>query len=133
MDNLVLSFHAKVEHGCLVVRDLQSGDDVSDWDPSSETWYKSGSSIIFAVLPESEGWVDCEVWKASPVTPLPISLFIEEMPNESGRLVLHDPNERVRMQFRGVRGGVRISALVDDRDFASKVQLIVEATPPANY
>jgi hypothetical protein len=129
MDNLVISFHAKMEHGCLVVRDLRSGDDVSEWDPSSKHWYNAGSSIIFAVLPESEGWVDCEVWKALPESPLPISLFIEEISNESGRLVLHDPSERVRMQFRGVRGRVKISALVDDRDFATKVQLIVEATP----
>jgi len=129
---LILSFHTKVEHGCLLVRDLQSGDDISDWDPSSQNWFKSGSAIIFAVLPESDGWVDCEVWKAPPVSALPISLFAEEIPNESGRLVLHDPNERVRMQFRGMRGRVRISVLVDDRRFASKVQLIVEAAPPAN-
>lgn len=131
MDNLLLSFHAKVGHGCLVIRDLNSEDDVSDWDPASENWYNSGSSIIFAVLPESEGWVDCEVWKTPPINPLPISLFIEEISDESGQLALHDPNERVCMKFRGVRGRVIISALVDDRNFASKVQLIVEAAPSA--
>jgi hypothetical protein len=127
MDGPVISFRAKVDHGCLVLRDVQGDDDISEWDPSSAKWYRSGNSIVFGVLPGSEGWVECEVWKSPPVAPLPISLFVDEILSQSGWLVIHDPNEHVRMQFRGPRGLVKTSVRVDDADFASEVQIIVES------
>lgn len=125
MDGLVLSFHARVQHGCLVIRDISSEDDISNWDPTTANWYREGGSIIFGVLPASEGWVDCEIWSGDPVGPLPILLFDEQIPSETGRLVVHDASEDLRTRFRVGRGGidVRIAALVDDRNFASEIQL----------
>jgi hypothetical protein len=114
-----------VEHGCLVVRDTQGEDDLSDWDPASSNWYLSGSSVIFGVLPASEGRVECEVWRTRPDPPLPVRLFAEEIPSPSGRLVVHDPNGQVRMTFRGSPGSALVIALGEDRDFASKVQLVI--------
>lgn len=127
MDGFVLSFRAKMDHGCLVLRDAQGDDDISDWDPSIANWYTVGSSIVFGVLPGAEGPIECEVWKATPVEPLAISLFVDEIPCDSGWIVLHDPNEYVRMQFRGLRGRVKVSVLVDDAEFASKIQVVVES------
>lgn len=120
MSGSVLSFRTRVDHGCLVVRDMQGDDDVSDWDPSSSNPYKSGSSAIFGVLSASEGWIECEVWKTRPDHLLPIRLFAEEITSPSGWLVVHDPNEHVRMTFRGIPGSARVSVLVDDREFAAK-------------
>ncbi|MFD4536179.1 hypothetical protein ACFWNL_35795 [Kitasatospora sp. NPDC058397] len=125
MSDSVLSFRVRVDHGCLLVRDMQGDDDVSDWDPGSSNWYKSGSSVIFGVLPASEGWIECEVWKSRPHHLLPIRLFAEKIESPSGWLVIHDPNEHVRMAFRGSLGSTRVSALVDNRDFASKVQIVI--------
>ncbi|WHT16039.1 hypothetical protein N8J89_23205 [Crossiella sp. CA-258035] len=98
-------------------------DDVSDWEPAEANWYKVGSSIIFAVLHGSEGWLDCEVWRGEPTSPLPLQMFDEELLLDTGWLAVHDPNENVQMKLRCRAGRIRIKALVDDLDFASKVQL----------
>ncbi|WP_133740871.1 hypothetical protein [Actinorugispora endophytica] len=126
MDNALISFRVKVEHGCFIVRDAQGEEDVSEWDPTSENWYRSGSSVIFGVLPGSEGWVECEIWNKRPAVPLPINLISEEILPNSGWMVVHDPSEHVWMKFRGAPDSVRISVLVNDFNFASKIQIIVE-------
>lgn len=122
----LLSFRAKVHHGCLIIRDSQAEDDISDWDPSASIWHKSGNSIIFGVLHGSSGWVEVEVWEEPPADFLAISLFTEVLVSKFGRLVIHDPSDDIQMKFRVGRGPVRISAYVDDRDFASRVQLVVD-------
>lgn len=125
MTNLILSFQTKVEHGCLVVRATEAEDDLSDWDPRVENWYKSGNSVIFGVLPATEGLIECDVWSESPAQKLPTELFSETIQSESGLLVIHDPNNYAQMQFRGTAGTTRISALVDDRDFPSHIQILI--------
>jgi hypothetical protein len=126
MANMILSFRAKVEHGCLVVRAVEAEDDLTDWDPRVENWYKSGSSMIFGVLPAAEGPIEVEVWDQIPAQALPIELFSDVISPKSGILVIHDPNEDVQMRFRSAVGNARLSALVDDATFPSRVQLIVE-------
>jgi hypothetical protein len=121
----VVSFLAKIEHGCLILRDAGSDDDVSDWDPSSSRWYREGSSLIFGVQAGVDGPVECEVWKSDPPEMLPVALLEASLPCPSGWLVLHDPNEHARMQFTGFRGFVICSVMVDDSQFPSKVQILL--------
>lgn len=123
----VASFRAKIEHGCLILQDVSSENDVADWDPATSNWYREGSSIIFGVRPGVDGPVECEVWTSSPPAVLPVKLFEDELPCPSGWLVIHDPNEHVRMQFRGIRGSMHSSVMVDDAQFPSRVQVILEA------
>jgi len=125
MGDSLLSFRVKVDHGCLVIGDAEGEDDMTDWDPSSTNWHKEESSIIFAVLPASEGWVTCEIWRQVPEEVLPIQLFDEVIRSDVGRLTVHDPNEDVRIRVRVKGEQVRVVALVDDPSFASKVQLIL--------
>ncbi|MGW0522961.1 hypothetical protein [Crossiella sp. NPDC003009] len=120
-----MSFNAQAGHGCLIVRDKSSEGDVSGWDPAEANWYKAGSSIIFAVLHGSEGWIDCEIWREEPTSPLPVQMFDEELVLDTGQLVVHDPNESVQMALRCRVGRIRVMVLVDDLDFASKIQLCV--------
>lgn len=124
-NSLVVSFLAKIEHGCLILRDAGSEDDVSGWDPASSSWYREGSSLIFGVQPSVDGPVECEVWKSAPPVVLPVNLFEVSLPCPSGWLVLHDPNEYTRMQFTGFRGSVICSVTVDDPQFPSKVQILL--------
>ncbi|MEF9881742.1 hypothetical protein [Streptomyces sp. P9-A4] len=126
-DSPVVSFLAKIEHGCLILRDAGSDDDVSDWDPASNSWYQEGSSLIFGVQASVDGPVECEVWKSIPPVMLPASLFVTSLPCSSGWLVLHDPNEYARMQFTGFRGSVACSVMVDDLQFPSKIQILLRA------
>lgn len=121
----VVSFTAKIQHGCLILRDVRSDADVSDWDPTSSNWYQEGDSLIFGVQHSIEGPVACEVWKSVPPAVLPANLFEVSLPCPSGWLVLHDPNEHARMQFRGFRGSAICSALVDDPHSPSKVQILL--------
>lgn len=121
----MVSFLAKMEHGCLILRDAGSDDDVSDWDPTSSSWYREGSSIIFGVQASVDGPVECEVWKSAPLAVLPVDLFEISLPCPSGWLVLHDPNEYTRMQFMGFRDSVICSVMVDDPQFPSKVQILL--------
>ncbi|MEU7948336.1 hypothetical protein AB0C50_26930 [Micromonospora taraxaci] len=124
-DYPVVAFLAKIEHGCLLLEDAGSDDDISDWDPAASSWYQDGSSIIFSVRPSIVGPVECEVWKSTPRTALPSALFETLLPCPSGRLVLHDPNNHARMQFRGFRGSVICLVMADDPQFPSKVQILL--------
>ncbi|MEX3103602.1 MULTISPECIES: hypothetical protein [unclassified Streptomyces] len=124
-DSPVVAFLAKIEHGCLILRDAESDDDVTDWDPESSNWYREGSSLIFGVQASVDGPVECEVWKSTPPAVLPVNLFEVSLPCPSGWLVLHDPNEHARMQFAGFRGSVLCSVMVDDSRFPSKVQIFL--------
>lgn len=121
----VVAFLAKIDHGCLILRDAGSDDDVSDWDPASSSWYREGSSLIFGVQASVDGPVECEVWKSTPHAVLPANLFEVSLLCPSGWLVLHDPNEYARMQFAGFRGSVICSVMVDDPQFPSKVQILL--------
>ena len=123
----LVAFLAKIEHGCLILRDAGSDDDVSDWDPRSSSWYREGSSLIFSVQAGVDGPVECEVWKPAPPTVLPARLFEASLPCSSGWLVLHDANDYVRMQFLGFRDSVICSVMVDDPQFPSKVQILLSA------
>ncbi|MFI2613904.1 hypothetical protein [Streptomyces sp. NPDC018584] len=125
VDGPLVAFQAKIEHGCLILRDAESGDDVSDWDPASSSWYREGSSLIFGVQAGVDGPVECEVWKTDPPAVLPAKLFEVSLPSPSGWLVLHDPNEYTRMRFAGFRGSVICSVMVDDPPFPSKVQVLL--------
>lgn len=120
-----VSFLAKVEHGCLILRDAVSEDDVTGWDPEASHWHRAGSSLIFGVQASVDGPVECEVWKSVPPTKLPAMLFEGRLSCPSGWLVLHDPNEYVRMQFVGTRGPLLCSVSVDDLQFPSKVQIML--------
>ncbi|CAM5744208.1 hypothetical protein SAFG77S_02551 [Streptomyces afghaniensis] len=121
-----VAFLAKVEHGCLILRDVGSGDDISEWDPESNSWHKEGASLIFGVQASVDGPVRCEVWKSPPPAVLPARLLKASLPCPSGWLVLHDPNDYVRFQFAGVRGSVQCSVMVDDVQFPSEVQILLE-------
>ena|SRR5690349_9328058 len=121
----VISFLAKIEHGCLILEDAGSDDDISDWDPAASSWYQEGSSIIFSVRPSIVGPVECEVWKSIPSAAVSLTFFETLLPCPSGRLVLHDPNNHARMQFRGFRGSVICSVMVDDLRLPSKVQILL--------
>ncbi len=123
----LVAFLAKIEHGCLILRDARSDDDVSDWDPMSSSWYREGSSLIFSVQAGVDGPVECEVWKSAPPMALPARLFEAPLPCPSGWLVLHDANDYVRMQFLGFRDSVICSVMVDDPQFPSKVQILLSA------
>lgn len=125
MNDSALSFRAKIEHGCLMIEDVESDDDLSEWDPSSTNWHKEESSIIFSVLPASEGWVMCEIWQQAPEQAMPVQLFDEVIRSDAGRLMVHDPNDDVRIRFRVNGEQVRVVALADEADFASTVQLIL--------
>jgi hypothetical protein len=120
-----VAFLAKVEHGCLILRDVESGDDISEWDPESSNWHKEGSSLIFGVQASVDGPVRCEVWKSHPPGVLPAQLLETTLPCPSGWLVLHDSNDYVRLQFAGVRGSVQCSVMVDDVQFPSEVQILL--------
>lgn len=124
-DNPVVSFLAKIEHGCLILRDAGSDDDVSDWDPTSSHWYSAGSSLIFGVQAAVDGPVACEVWKSTPPVSLPVNLFETSLLCPSGWLVLQDPNEHARLRFTGFRGSVVCSVVVDDPQFPSRVQILL--------
>ncbi|GGR85519.1 hypothetical protein GCM10010236_45250 [Streptomyces eurythermus] len=121
----VAAFQAKIEHGCLILRDAGSEDDVSDWDPASNSWYQEGSAVIFGVQASVDGPVECEVWKSAPPEALPVTLVEVSLPCPSGWLVLHDPNEHARMQFAGFPGSVSCSVMVDDPQFPSQVQILL--------
>ncbi|GHJ29483.1 hypothetical protein TPA0910_39160 [Streptomyces hygroscopicus subsp. sporocinereus] len=123
----VVAFLAKIEHGCLILRDAGSDDDVSDWDPASSSWYQEGSSLIFGVQASVDGPVECKVWKSTPPVVLPANLFEVSLPCPSGWLVLHDPNEHARMQFTGFRDSVTCLVMVDDPQFPSQVQILLRA------
>ncbi|MFE9745365.1 hypothetical protein ACFYOT_10705 [Saccharothrix saharensis] len=116
---------AKIEHGCLILRDVGSDDDVTDWDPVSSNWYQEGSTLIFEVQAGVDGPVECEVWKSTPLEVLSANLFEASLPCPSGWLVLHDPNGYARMQFTGLRDSVFCSVMVDDLQFPSKVQILL--------
>jgi hypothetical protein len=122
----VVAFLAKIAHGCLILRDATSEDDVSDWDPESSSWYREGSSLIFGVQAGVDGPVECEVWKSDPPETLPANLFEVSLPCPSGWLVLHDPNEYARMQFAAFRESVLCSVMVDDLCFPAKVQIVLK-------
>lgn len=120
----LLSFRAKASHGALIVRGLQAKDDISDWDPTTSNWHQVGQSVIFGVLPDSEGPTEFEVWTSRPGNLLPTRLFETNIAVDNGWLVVHDPNEHIRMEFHGKRGQMAISARGDDLECPSKVQLI---------
>lgn len=122
---LLVAFLAKIEHGCLILRDARSDDDVSDWDPTSSSWYREGGSLIFSVRAGVDGPVECEVWQSAPPRTLPTSLFETSLLCSSGWLVLHDANEYVRLQFMGLRDSVNCSVMTDDPQFPSKVQILL--------
>jgi hypothetical protein len=126
MTNLILSFRTKVEHGCLVVRAVEAEDDLTSWDPRAENWHKSGSSVIFGVLPAVEGPIEVEVWNQSPAQLLPIELFSLTLSPKSGVMVIHDPNEDVQMRFRSAAGNGRVCVFVDDATFPARIQLVIE-------
>lgn len=124
-DGPVVAFLAKIQHGCLILRDAASEDDVADWDPRSTSWYREGSSLIFAVQAGVDGPVHCEVWKSAPPAKLPAKLFETTLPCPSAWLVVHDPNDHARMRFLGFRGSVVCSVFVDDPQFPSEVQIVL--------
>lgn len=124
---LLIAFLAKIEHGCLILRDARSDDDVSDWDPASSSWYRAGGSLIFSVQASVDGPVECEVWQSAPSRMLPTSLFETSLLCSSGWLVLHDANDYVHMQFMRFRDSVKCSVMADDPQFPSKVQILLSA------
>lgn len=123
----MVAFLAGIEHGCLILRDVGSDDEVGDWDPASNSWYQEGSSLIFGVQAGVDGPVECQIWKSTPPVVLPVNLLEVSLLCPSGWLVLHDPNEHARMQFTGFRGSVTCSVMVDDPQFPSKVQILLKA------
>ncbi|GAA2521102.1 hypothetical protein [Winogradskya humida] len=126
MADLLVSFKAKISHGALLVRDLTAEDDISDWDADSSNWYQEGNSVIFGVAPAVDGLVEVEVWKGSPPSKLDNAIFETELQDAGPWLVVHDSEERVRMEFRSGRGAVSLRALGDDLINPSRVQIIVE-------
>ncbi|QVJ02632.1 hypothetical protein KGD82_09810 [Nocardiopsis eucommiae] len=121
----MVAFFAKIEHGCLILRDSVSDDDISDWDPELSGWHQEGSSIIFGVQASVDGPVECEVWKSAPAVALPVKILEASLSCSSGWLVVHDPSEHVRMQFGGIRELENCSVMVDDAQFPARVQILL--------
>ena len=97
----------------LIVRDVGADDDLSEWDPAERNWYRLGGSVIFGVMPGAEAHVECEVFGERPAAALPVVLFRQEVPTPSRRLVVHDPDEAVRAEFRVGAEDVEFSTPVD--------------------
>ncbi|MEU4247002.1 hypothetical protein AB0F15_06285 [Amycolatopsis sp. NPDC026612] len=106
------------------MRDVGAEDDLTGWEPADANWYRSGNSIIFGVMPGAEGSVECAVFDEQPEPALPVVLARQEISAPSRRLVVHDPNETVRFEFRVRAEVVALLLLVDDGDFASRVQIV---------
>ncbi|WP_156038250.1 hypothetical protein [Actinoalloteichus caeruleus] len=121
----IASFIAYIEHGCLILQDVASDGDISDWDPNEANWHQDESSIIFSVMPSVVNPVSCEVWRSTPPTILPLTLFETELPCPHGMLVVHDPNEHVKVAFYEENKVTHCSVRVDDAQNASYVQIII--------
>jgi hypothetical protein len=123
---MLVAFEVGLQYGCLVVRDTESDGDITQWDPGERSWFVDQGSAIFSVLPAVEGDVRCEVWRGMPTEPLPTRIFREEF-EITGALQVEDPNGVVNVELATIRGARTITVLANDGDWASKVQVVIDA------
>lgn len=124
---LLGSSSAPVQHGCLVVRHLDSSGDVSDWDPGATPFYNAGDAVIFGVLPAVDGPVSVEVWDGAPDQLLENVLFSERIASGSGRILVEDPNGKISIEVNGPPGHVILSVFVDDATWPENIQMIISS------
>ncbi|MDT0382075.1 hypothetical protein RM572_25265 [Streptomyces sp. DSM 42041] len=100
----------------------------SDWDPDLTPVDVGNDSIMLAARFMVEGLVTVKIWKGKLETRLPYTIHAGILSHPRKVLVIHDPNEEVRMEFRG-EGAVRVA--VDDVDLAERVDIVLFG--PAQY
>jgi hypothetical protein len=124
MSTLQVAFEFGSRHGCVVVRDSESEGDVSN-APRDSLWFFDRSSGILAVQPAVEGPVRCEVWVGTPEDPLPLGVA-DEVFEIAGALQVEDPAGVITVALAWVRGRRRLVVLVDDGQFPTRVQFVVD-------
>lgn len=124
MPKLQVAFEYESSHGCLVVRDSESDGDLSNAPPDG-LWHFDRSSAILAVQPATEGRVRCEVWIGTPLDPLPLCVA-DDVFEIAGALEVQDPAGLVTASLAWVRGSRRLVVRVDDGQFPTRVQLVID-------
>lgn len=124
MSTLQIAFEYASRHGCLVVRDSESDGDVSNAAPDS-AWFFDRSSAILAVRPAVDGPVRCEVWIGTPDDPLPLGVA-DDVFEIAGALEVEDPAGVITVNLAWVRGSRRLVVLVDDGQFPTRVQIVID-------
>jgi hypothetical protein len=118
------AFEVAAAHGCLLVRDSESDGDISGWDPAGQPWFVDRGSAIFAVQHGGDGMVRCEVWRDGVEEELPHELLTADF-EITGALRVGDPEEVAILVLPWVRGRRAVRVLVDDRDWPTRVQVVV--------
>lgn len=124
MSRLQVAFEYESRHGCVVVRDTESDGDVSN-APRESRWFFDRGSAILAVRPGVEGPVRCEVWLGTPRDALPFRAA-DEVFEIAGALQVEDPAGVVSVALAWVRGSRRLVVLVDDKEFPTLVQFVID-------
>jgi hypothetical protein len=123
MGERIRALTAPVEHGCAILRDSESKA-THEFDPSRRI-SEIDNSVMFVVQPEVDGEVHFDIWRGEPEENLPEVLFDGEIALTYGRMVLSDPNEDFRISVPGLGHGGRVGILVDDLDYAERVQIVL--------
>lgn len=112
MAELIRQLTAPVDHGCVFLRDAESKETHSAWNPGASPVSWSEDSLLFAVQPAVDGPVEFEIWKGEGDGRLADVLFEGSIRLLHGRLIMHDPNDDFRIELAGLGhgGGVVISA-----------------------
>jgi len=126
MGERIRALTAPVLHGCVFLRDVESKEAHEDWNPRVSRVSAGDDSVFFAVLPSVEGDVEFEIWRGELYTPLPLVMYKGSIRLAHGAIVLHDPDDDFRLVVPGLGHGGPLSILVDDADFPTKVQIVLQ-------
>lgn len=75
--------------------------------------------------PAVDGSVRCEVWIGTPLDPLPLRVA-DEVFEIAGALEVEDPAGVITAALAWVRGSRRLVVLVDDGQFPTRVQFVID-------
>jgi hypothetical protein len=127
-ENLLGSFVTFFDHGLLVVEDSESSAAHDEWDSASEYVHFEDDSIYVAVQSVVDGPVEVCIYrenrKRNDMEGL-TETFSGNFESRSGRLRIHDSDEKTVVTVPMRRGSNRLAVLVDELNFAARVVVLV--------
>ncbi|MEU8263647.1 hypothetical protein AB0C02_23850 [Micromonospora sp. NPDC048999] len=118
-DDFLGSFCIPVQHGLLVLRDINSADTHEGWDGGAV--HAVADSLYLRVQPSVDGPVTVEVFDSDEPTHEDVTLYDGIIASQHGEFVLHDPNNWISMRVITDEPGTARLRITGDHDLMPSV------------
>lgn len=127
---LLGSFTTFFDHGLLMIEEFESTSVHDGWDAATEYAHFDGDSLYLAVQSVVDGPVAVAAYRdgaPNSETQGMVDAFSGELESRVGRLRIHDSDDKLVLTVAGRHGRNRLTVLVDELNWATRVIIVIGA------